>query len=131
MLKNIGTCPDIAVDIIVFRICNSVGQLLICSFIKQFGSLTWITMNLTRQFCTVLLSVYLFQHSLVLAQYIGIALVFGGVAFQLVMSSSDNGTGSSSKGDYDSKRISPYTNASNSTSGSGNNSSKQYFSSPI
>jgi UDP-galactose transporter B1 len=77
--------PACVMDICVFCGCACVGQLLIFDLIREFGSLIWITVSVTRQLFTILLSVFLFHHSLSSPQWIGIIFVFSGLGFEIVM----------------------------------------------
>jgi UDP-galactose transporter B1 len=77
--------PACVMDICVFCCCACVGQLLIFDLIREFGSLIWITVSVTRQLFTILLSVFLFHHSLSSPQWIGIIFVFSGLGFEIVM----------------------------------------------
>ncbi len=78
-------CPAIRRDILMFCLCASVGQVLICGLIREFGSLSWITLSVTRQLFTVLLSVFIFRHSVNAPQWVGIALVFAGLGLEITM----------------------------------------------
>eukprot|EP01041_Mallomonas_annulata_P007798 gene7798-15956_t len=77
---------ELRYDILLFCICASVGQVLIFTVMKEFGSLTWITISLTRKLFTVLLSVFAFNHSMKLIQWLGIIFVFTGLSIDVVMS---------------------------------------------
>lgn len=84
-LHVIYACPRIKFDIIMFCLCASVGQLLVCGLIQEFGSLVWITVSVTRQLFTVLLSVFIFNHVVNGLQWFGIFLVFAGLMLEIVM----------------------------------------------
>lgn len=84
-LNVIYSCPVIKYDILMFCLCASVGQILICGLIQEFGSLVWITVSVTRQLFTVLLSVFIFNHSVNGYQWFGIFLVFSGLILEIVM----------------------------------------------
>jgi UDP-galactose transporter B1 len=77
---------EIQYDIILFCICAGLGQVLIFAVMKEFGSLTWITISITRKLFTVLLSVFAFNHVMKLNQWLGIIFVFTGLSIDMVMS---------------------------------------------
>lgn len=78
-------CPQLRIDIVVFGICASTGQLLIFTVMKEFGSLLWITISITRKFITVISSVFLFNHVVVPLQWAGVAAVFAGMLLEVGM----------------------------------------------
>ena len=79
-------CPALCVDILLFCVCASVGQVLIFSVMKEFGSLAWITISVTRKLFTIVLSVIVFQHAVNATQWFGVALVFVGLGIDAAMS---------------------------------------------
>jgi len=85
-----GNCPELIRDIIVFCGCAACGQILIFGVIKEFGSLVWITVSITRQLFTILMSVFLFKHQLKAMQWLGIIFVFGGLLLEIVMTQLSN-----------------------------------------
>ncbi len=76
----------LAADLALFCVCGCVGQIIMFGLIKEFGSLVWITVSVTRQLLTILLSVFIFNHPIKLSQWIGIMLVFGGLAVEIYVS---------------------------------------------
>ena len=78
--------PALVLDIGLFCLCASVGQVLIFNVIQEFGSLSWITISVTRKLFTVVLSVVLFRHPVRALQWLGVALVFVGLALDAGMS---------------------------------------------
>lgn len=79
------TCPALQYDISLFCICACLGQVLIFSVMKEFGSLVWITISITRKLFTILLSIFAFNHKVKLVQWMGVGLVFVGLAVETVM----------------------------------------------
>ena len=71
-------CPQARSDIAVFCLCAAVGQLTIFAVMKEFGSLMWITISITRKLFTILVSVVMFGHVICLEQWLGVAAVFAG-----------------------------------------------------
>ena len=75
--------PEIRMDIFWFCVCASVGQLLIFSVMKEYGSLVWITVSITRKLMTILLSVIVFNHSINQYQWLGVVLAFLGMVLEI------------------------------------------------
>lgn len=78
-------CPEVKYDMILFCGCASIGQVLLFALVKEFGSLLWVTISVTRQLFTILLSVVVFKHSVNSMQWAAIALVFVGLGLDIVM----------------------------------------------
>ncbi len=72
-------------DILIFCVCASLGQILIFEVMKDFGSLTWITISVTRKLFTILVSIVKFNHSVNIYQWMGIAAVFCGMGIEIVV----------------------------------------------
>lgn len=87
-LMVMRSCPTIRFDIFMFCACASLGQVLLFTLIKEFGSLLWVTVSVTRKLFTVLASVLIFEHTVNLPQWLGIAFVFSGLMLEIVMSHS-------------------------------------------
>ncbi|KAJ9315783.1 hypothetical protein DTO271D3_4039 [Paecilomyces variotii] len=71
--------PQALKDVLGFSICGAIGQLFIFHTLSRFSSLLLVTVTVTRKMLTMLLSVFWFGHSLSRGQWLGVALVFGGV----------------------------------------------------
>ncbi|KAK9464768.1 UAA transporter [Lipomyces arxii] len=71
--------PQVLYDILLFSLCGAVGQLFIFFTMSKFGSLTLVTITVTRKMISMLLSVIWFNHRLTFGQWIGVFLVFAGV----------------------------------------------------
>ena len=82
MLHSRAVC----LDIVMFCICASVGQVLIFNVMREFGSLAWITISVTRKLFTIVRSVIMFQHKVNAIQWCGVALVFIGLGMDAVLS---------------------------------------------
>jgi solute carrier family 35 (UDP-galactose transporter), member B1 len=76
---------ELRYDILVFCICAAIGQVLIFAVMKEFGSLAWITISITRKLFTILFSVFMFNHPVKPIQWLGIALVFLGMLLEVAM----------------------------------------------
>jgi UDP-galactose transporter B1 len=77
---------EISRDVLIFCSCAAFGQVLIFSVIKEFGSLVWISISITRQLFTILLSVFAFNHQLKMTQWSGIIFVFSGLILEIFFS---------------------------------------------
>lgn len=76
---------ELRYDILLFCICAAIGQVLIFAVMKEFGSLAWITISITRKLFTILFSVFMFNHPVKPIQWLGIALVFLGMFLEVAM----------------------------------------------
>lgn len=81
--------PSVFYDALAFALCGAVGQLFIYATLERFSSLLLVTVTVTRKMLTMLLSVLWFGHSLGKGQWVGVALVFGGVAAEGVLQRSE------------------------------------------
>jgi UDP-galactose transporter B1 len=74
--------PAVLSDILAFSLAGALGQLFIFDTLEHFGSLTLVTITVTRKLFTMLLSVAVFGHKLALPQWFGVAVVFSGIAVE-------------------------------------------------
>ncbi len=72
-------------DLGMFFLCASIGQLLIFTVMEEFGSLTWVTIGITRKMFTILLSVFLYNHQFNMYMWGGVGLVFAGMFLEVYM----------------------------------------------
>lgn len=72
--------PVVFRDIALFGACGALGQIFIFLTLEQFGSLVLVTTTVTRKMISMLLSVVMFNHKLSSMQWVGVGLVFGGIA---------------------------------------------------
>jgi UDP-galactose transporter B1 len=79
----VSNFPEIQRDIFWFCVCASTGQLLIFAVMKQYGSLVWITVSITRKLLTVLFSVVIFKHNVNAYQWAGIAAAGVGMLLEV------------------------------------------------
>ncbi|KAK9366630.1 UAA transporter [Lipomyces kononenkoae] len=77
--------PQVLYDILSFSICGAIGQVFIFFTLSKFGSLTLVTVTVTRKMMSMLLSVVWFNHKLTVGQWFGVLLVFGGVGGEALM----------------------------------------------
>lgn len=85
-LHAVTHCRELVYDILMFCVCASVGQVLIFNVMKEFGSLSWITISVTRKLVSVVLSVIMFKHKVGVTQWMGVGLVFIGLGLDAGMS---------------------------------------------
>lgn len=78
-LSFLSRHPSVLNDILGFAACGAVGQVFIFYTLSKFSSLLLVTVTVTRKMLTMLLSVVWFGHTLSAGQWVGVALVFGGV----------------------------------------------------
>jgi UDP-galactose transporter B1 len=83
--RMIMRSSELRTDIIIFCICASLGQYMIFEVMKDFGSLMWITISVTRKLFTILLSIYQFNHPVNTYQLVGIFAVFVGMGLEIVV----------------------------------------------
>ncbi|KDQ09891.1 hypothetical protein BOTBODRAFT_58416 [Botryobasidium botryosum FD-172 SS1] len=81
-LQYIRTHPSVKVPLGQFALTGSLGQLFIFETLQHFGSLTLVTVTLTRKLFTMILSVVVYNHTLTLGQWSGAAVVFLGIAIE-------------------------------------------------
>lgn len=82
-LVMIKDCIGLGRDILIFCGCACLGQLLLFALVKEFGSLVWVTIAVTRQLLTIMISVVLFGHPMASLQWMGVLLVFSGLGLEI------------------------------------------------
>ena len=66
----------------VGNLAGAIGQLFIFLTLSLYGSLTLVTITVTRKMMTMLLSVFLFGHNLSLGQWAAVVLVFAAICVE-------------------------------------------------
>ncbi|KAI1321159.1 UDP-galactose transporter [Mortierella claussenii] len=74
--------PAIMKDITLFCLCGALGQCFIFYTLEQFGSLSLVTVTVTRKLFTILLSVLAYGHLLNISQWLMIGIVFSGIGLE-------------------------------------------------
>ncbi|KAI8608795.1 UAA transporter [Chytriomyces sp. MP71] len=74
-----GMHPQVLYDILLFGLCGALGQCFIFHTIEQFGAMILVTVTVTRKMGSILISVFLYGHHLVLGQWIAVLIVFLGI----------------------------------------------------
>ncbi|KAG6841022.1 hypothetical protein C0991_002570 [Blastosporella zonata] len=81
-LAFIRSHPDVVVPLAQFAFTGALGQLFIFETLQHFGSLTLVTITLTRKLFTMLLSVVVYGHQLTPGQWLGAGVVFAGISVE-------------------------------------------------
>jgi UDP-galactose transporter B1 len=81
-LSFIRDHPAVLSDILAFSLAGALGQLFIFDTLEHFGSLTLVTITVTRKLFTMLLSVAVFGHTLGWAQWLAVGIVFAGIGVE-------------------------------------------------
>lgn len=74
--------PAVWKDVLGFAACGAVGQVFIFYTLSTFSSVLLVTVTVTRKMFTMILSVVAFGHRLTHMQWLGVALVFGGIGVE-------------------------------------------------
>jgi UDP-galactose transporter B1 len=81
-LSFIATYPAVLKDILGFSLAGALGQLFIFDTLQHYGSLTLVTVTVTRKLFTMLLSVLVYRHALNWGQWAGVGLVFAAIGLE-------------------------------------------------
>ncbi|KAJ3715539.1 UAA transporter family-domain-containing protein [Lentinula raphanica] len=81
--------PGVISPLIEFSVTGALGQLFIFETLQHFGSLTLVTITLTRKMFTMLLSVVVYNHQLTPGQWLGAAVVFAGISVEAFVKRKD------------------------------------------
>ncbi|KAF8630858.1 hypothetical protein AX17_005217 [Amanita inopinata Kibby_2008] len=81
-LAFVRTHPSIIIPLAQYAFTGALGQLFIFETLQHFGSLTLVTITLTRKLFTMLLSVIVYKHKLSKSQWLGAAIVFAGISVE-------------------------------------------------
>jgi len=72
-------------DLVIFSLAGAVGQTIIFFTLEQYGSITLVTITVTRKLFSILLSVIAFGHNISFVQWISVMLVFTGIILEAYM----------------------------------------------
>ncbi|KAH9049891.1 UAA transporter [Lactarius hengduanensis] len=81
-IEFLRTHPSIVYPLVQFALTGALGQLFIFETLQHFGSLTLVTITLTRKLFTMLLSVVVYNHTLTPGQWAGAGVVFAGISVE-------------------------------------------------
>lgn len=79
-IKLLLAAPQALADIALFCLCGALGQTFVFKSLGTFGSITLVTITVTRKLLTIVLSVLFYGHKVGLAQWLAIAVVFAGIS---------------------------------------------------
>lgn len=85
----VSTHPSVMIPLAQFAFTGALGQLFIFEALQHFGSLTLVTITLTRKLFTMLLSVIVYGHKLTFGQWLGTAVVFSGISVEAFVKRKD------------------------------------------
>jgi UDP-galactose transporter B1 len=88
-LAFIRNHPSVVFPLAQFALTGALGQLFIFETLQHFGSLTLVTITLTRKLFTMLLSVVVYGHKLTSGQWLGAAIVFAGISVEAFVKRKD------------------------------------------
>jgi len=88
-LAFVRTHPSIIIPLAQFALTGALGQLFIFETLQHFGSLTLVTITLTRKLFTMLLSVVVYKHKLTAGQWFGAVIVFAGISVEAFVKRKD------------------------------------------
>ncbi|KAF9013337.1 UAA transporter [Cyathus striatus] len=88
-LSFVRTHPSIITPLAQFAFTGALGQLFIFETLQHFGSLTLVTITLTRKLFTMLLSVVVYKHKLTPGQWLGAGVVFAGISVEAFVKRKD------------------------------------------
>ena len=74
--------PALLRDVLVLASASAAGQVVIYHTISEYGALSYSTIMTVRQFCSLLISQYLFARSFSIGQWVGTCIVFGALLRQ-------------------------------------------------
>ncbi|KAJ7505473.1 UAA transporter [Mycena galericulata] len=89
VLAFISAHPGIKLPLLQFAFTGALGQLFIFETLQHFGSLTLVTITLTRKVFTMLLSVVVYNHRLSPGQWLGAGVVFAGISVEAFVKRKD------------------------------------------
>ncbi|KAJ3079218.1 UDP-galactose transporter [Quaeritorhiza haematococci] len=80
-----STHSRVIYDILLFGFCGAVGQCFIFHTLERFGSLSLVTVTVTRKMFSILLSAFWFDHKFSVGQWMAVATVFIGIGMDAYM----------------------------------------------
>ncbi|OLL24581.1 UDP-galactose transporter 1 [Neolecta irregularis DAH-3] len=74
--------PAIIQYILLFGLCGAIGQIFIFYTLENYGSVSLVTVTVTRKLGTMVLSVFWFGHRLSFGQWMAVGMVFAGIVLE-------------------------------------------------
>ncbi|KAI9207637.1 UAA transporter [Polychytrium aggregatum] len=84
--------PRVMLDVVLFGLCGAIGQCFIYHTLERFGSLSLVTVTVTRKMFSILLSLFVYSHKLSLGQWVAVGIVFLGIAVEAYAKPSSGGS---------------------------------------
>lgn len=81
-IRFITAHPTALTPLAAYAALGGLGQIFIFETISHFGSLTLVTITVTRKLFTMLLSVFVFGHELTPGQWAGVGVVFAAIGIE-------------------------------------------------
>jgi UDP-galactose transporter B1 len=78
-LRFVVHAPRALPDILLFCICGALGQTFVFKSLGSFGSITLVTITVTRKLFTIVLSVIFYGHNIASLQWMTIGIAFMGI----------------------------------------------------
>lgn len=75
--------PSLIPDILFFSLCGALGQVFIFRTLSKLGSLSLVSITVTRKMMSIMLSVILYNHQITPKQWFAIILVFVGIILEV------------------------------------------------
>ena len=112
-LQFISSHPSSLSHIVMLSVCGATGQLFIFYTIKRFGPLVFTMIMTTRQLVSIILSCFIYSHTINSQGYVGAAIVFAALGYRIKRrhdASKKRGRGGGDKNSVGSKAV--YTSVS-------------------
>lgn len=84
IIEFTSTHREVTMYIVAISLLGTVGQLFIYYIVKNFEPYVTAIITTIRKIITVMVSIVLFNHTLMPLQWVGVALVFFGVALEML-----------------------------------------------
>ena len=82
-LSFVSKHPTCLFHVTMLSICGATGQLFIFYTIKRFGPLVFTMIMTTRQLVSIILSCFIYSHTINKEGYIGAAIVFAALGYRI------------------------------------------------
>ena len=76
--------PSVIMDIFLVSALQVGGQVAIYYVVANFKQHMWPLISTTRKVMTILLSIFIYKHSVVPLQWLCIVMIFGGLTYEVV-----------------------------------------------
>jgi len=120
-LAFISSHPSCLRHIIMLSVCGATGQLFIFYTIKRFGPLVFTMIMTTRQLVSIILSCFIYSHTINDQGYVGAVIVFAALGYRIKRRHDDS---------KKKKNVSTTTATTTTTEGSGGGTRTIYTSVP-